>query len=134
MEVRFDTITGLVSTVAGIIGILALWGTNPYLAGASLLLFLAGLLWLLYHRHHRSFREVRRGLSIICRELRRKNYQPNLIIAFNRTGTVVAGMLAVNLAVQEVIGVSRRRKRTNNSQFTKKLEFDVGSLMKLDAE
>lgn len=141
---RFDTTVGLVSILAGIVsivfgtvGAIVLWEAHPKLVCASFMLILVGvfcvLLWF-FSRHYRGklqhsspiMEEIREGVLKIMKKLQDMDYDPDLIIAFNRSGGVAAGMLAVNLKVRQVIVLDRRLRDRGSNQETR---FEVGSLV-----
>ena len=96
----------------------------------SLLMAIAWLAVWFYFRYYHSTRKLRKGLSGITRALSSK--RPDLIIAFNRSGGIIAGMLAANLrdsANREDMGpqvIVLNRCRSGD-------RWQIGSLADLDA-
>ena len=129
---RIDIFLGVLTVLSFVRGIVSLWDRQPYYAAAFLIIALLFVLWLVYRCFHRSLRELVRGLSIIGDKVRDSGYQPDVLIAFNRSGCVVAGMLSVRLGVQEVIAVGRHQKDLVHDHEPR--QFDVGTLMSLHAK
>lgn len=122
---ELTTLFGAVITiVGGIISILTAWNEHPTISlvcGGAV--FVAGITMLLT-RTRRSYRELRNGLRILMKQFRSQNFTPDIIIAFSRSGVTLAGMLSVNLGVEEIIAVTRQK---GSDPATKRPVYDVGS-------
>ena len=80
-----------------------------------------------------SMEELRQGMLIIANKLWQKNFRPDVLVSFNRSGTALAGMFAVNMKIDEILTISRHRDRSDNPSTTAKRKYVVGELLNLTA-
>lgn len=83
--------------------------------------------------NHTSIEELRQGMLIIAKKLWQKNFRPDVIVSFNRSGTALAGMFAVNMKIDEILTISRHRDKSDNPSATAKRKYVVGELLNLTA-
>jgi hypoxanthine phosphoribosyltransferase len=74
---------------------------------------------------------IRQGLYIIENKLKEKAFKPDILVSFNRNGTVAAGMLAPNLKVDEIVAISRVPNNSTNRTSTSKKTYSTGNFIRL---
>ncbi len=126
-------VTNIIGIVTGIAGTIALWSTNRDLALGSSVVILTLAFLLAYRRKTRYFRELKRGIKVILEFLHQKKYTPDIMVAFTRTSAVLAGMLSVNLSVEQLLVISRKTK-FNEDGLVEHREFEIGSEISLNKE
>ena len=78
--------------------------------------------------------EIRKGLETIGKRLLQQAFRPDIIVAFNRSGVAIAGMLAPNLQVDEIVSISRVPKEAGSRATVSKRTYAVGELIRLIPE
>jgi hypoxanthine phosphoribosyltransferase len=71
-------------------------------------------------------------MNIIATKLWKKNFRPDVIITFNRSGTTLAGMFAVNMKIDEIISITRHQKKSAMNTSTLREAYVVGEHLKLN--
>jgi hypoxanthine phosphoribosyltransferase len=80
-----------------------------------------------------SMEELCEGMRIIARKLWQKDFRPDVLVSFNRSGTALAGMFAVNMRIDEILTVSRHRDQSNSQLAAAKRQYVVGELLNINA-
>ena len=77
--------------------------------------------------------DIRKGMNIIAAKLLKKNFRPDIIITFNRSGTALAGMFAVNMKIDEIISITRHTGSViSNTSGNSREAPAVGEYLKLN--
>lgn len=113
------------TTIVGVIAIVSFCLKYKELIFLPISLFSIGIILLVLLNRQLSIRKIKKGLKAIDKWLGK---QPDLIIAFNRSGSIAAGMLAGHYKDIQVLVIDKvKRIKTDFNIDT--ITFDVGSLV-----
>jgi hypoxanthine phosphoribosyltransferase len=127
----FSSILGVVSGIAGIISLIH---TNPVLAYISFSVLLFATAALLLRKILFAQIIIRNCIKTILRKLNRQNYNPDVIIAFSRSGAIAAGAIAINLSIQKVIVIPRiLNEEISDMNHERRFYFDNSVLLQSDS-
>jgi len=133
-----ESLSALFSTAVAIVsGLAAIWlikNEHPILATVCVVAILVPIAIYLSARSWRNFRQIRRGLNVISTALRDQKFSPDVIVTFSRSAAAVAGMLAVNLGVEEIVSITRQRSEVTKGEKVRTFNYKVGSLIELNAD
>jgi hypoxanthine phosphoribosyltransferase len=119
------TVLGTGATIAG-----AMW-PSLWVGVIFSVLFVALEFLIIYLNLPLAMRLIKSALKKIIGELQRRDFKPDLIMSFNRSGAIAAGMLAGNLAIDNLIVVTRQRLEGTGRQLTRL--FEVPDIFDIDA-
>ena len=108
MGFKTDSIASYIGIITGIIGTITLFQSHPFLAGIAIILIISGISWLLFVKYFYSHLLIKRGIKQLLQKLKDQNFVPDVLVAFSRSGATVAGMISVNLGIQELLVISRK--------------------------
>jgi len=78
--------------------------------------------------------EYREGMIIIAKKLVEKNFRPDIIITFTRNDTVLAGMYAPNMQIDDIISIPRHQESSpSNPSGDARQTLVVGKYLKLNS-
>jgi hypoxanthine phosphoribosyltransferase len=116
MDFKFNSFASYISVVSGLIGTVALFKSHPFLAGISLLFVFSGIIYLIFVKYFYSHLLIKKGIKKILQKVKELNLAPDLIVSVSRSGATAAGMIAVNLGVQELLILSRKLTNSSNNK------------------
>ena len=128
MAKKTEFLIGSLGTLASVV---ALTLDHPIAAIAILLTAVAAIVVMYALVGLAWIREMRAGLKHFAVVFKNSSYQPDLVIAFSRTGAFFAQALAIHLGIEEIM-VLPRRTHPERAGPDKPIPRDIGIGLKLD--
>jgi len=130
MSRSFQAIATVLGVIVCVATIVAGWQTNRSLTVGCIFALALSIIWIAWSDRLRGYGDLRHGLKILSEKFNHEGYRPDIILAFNRTGSIFASMIATNMAVDRVVTIDRFRERS-----TPRPEgFTVGAFASLNAK
>jgi hypoxanthine phosphoribosyltransferase len=139
MKKTYDQISVIIGIIAGVFGIVTcivaiflMFEKQPVLALISGILILILVCLVFIYPKIKSYRYIKNGMHKILSELKSQNIRPNVLVAFNRTGAAFAGMIGVNIGVQEIVTICKIRSEEKLASPRGKYKYSLSSIIELN--
>jgi hypothetical protein len=123
-----DILLNLIALAASLIAIYEFSDSHPWVVYAAPLAF-AAIVVAIFHRRLFAYWILRRNLSRAHKLLFDEGIRPSLIVAFDRSSGIYAGMLAQRIALSSVLGLPRTFKLPSSPSKAKHIVIGEGVML-----